>query len=42
MRLCVKGELAGGAIIREMAEAGELQKLFDEKGGAYDKSKKIA
>jgi len=42
-QLYVKGEFVGGCdIIREMAEAGELQKLLDEKGVAYDKSKKIA
>ena len=42
-QLYVKGEFVGGCdIVREMAEAGELRQLFDEKGVAYDKSKKIA
>ena len=42
-QLYVKGEFVGGCdIVREMAEAGELQQLFDEKGVAYDKSKAIA
>ena len=42
-QLYVKGEFVGGCdIIREMVEAGELQQLLDEKGVAYDKSKKIA
>ena len=42
-QLYVKGEFVGGCdIVREMAEAGELGQLFDEKGVAYDKSKKIA
>ena len=42
-QLYVKGTFVGGCdIVREMTEAGELQQLFDEKGIAYDKSKKIA
>ncbi len=42
-QLYVKGEFVGGCdIVREMAEAGELQQLFDAKGIAYDKSKMIA
>jgi monothiol glutaredoxin len=42
-QLYVKGEFVGGCdIVREMAEAGELGQLFEEKGVAYDKSKKIA
>jgi monothiol glutaredoxin len=42
-QLYVKGEFVGGCdIVREMAEAGELGQLFDAKGIAYDKSKKIA
>jgi monothiol glutaredoxin len=42
-QLYVKGTFVGGCdIVREMAEAGELAQLFDEKGVAYDKSKKIA
>jgi monothiol glutaredoxin len=42
-QLYVKGEFVGGCdIVREMAEAGELQQLLDAKGIAYDKSKKIA
>ena len=42
-QLYVKGEFVGGCdIVREMAEAGELQQIFDEKGVAYDKSKKLA
>jgi monothiol glutaredoxin len=42
-QLYVKGEFVGGCdIVREMAEAGELAQLFDAKGIAYDKSKKIA
>jgi len=35
-QLYVKGEFIGGCdIVKEMYEAGELQKLFDEKGIAY-------
>ena len=35
-QLYVKGEFIGGCdIVREMHEAGELQKLFDDKGIAY-------
>ncbi len=35
-QLYVKGEFVGGCdIIREMAESGELQKMFDEKGVAH-------
>jgi monothiol glutaredoxin len=42
-QLYVKGEFVGGCdIVREMAEAGELQQLLEEKSVAYDKSKKIA
>jgi len=42
-QLYVKGEFIGGCdIVREMAQAGELQQLFDEKGVPYDKSKAIA
>ena len=42
-QLYVKGEFVGGCdIVREMAEAGELGQLFEAKGVAYDKSKKIA
>jgi monothiol glutaredoxin len=42
-QLYVKGEFVGGCdIVREMAEAGELGQLFEEKGVTYDKSKKIA
>ena len=41
-QLYVKGEFIGGCdIVREMAQAGELQQLFDEKGIAYDKSKAL-
>ena len=42
-QLYVKGEFVGGCdIVREMAEAGELQQMFDAKGVSYDKSRKIA
>jgi monothiol glutaredoxin len=42
-QLYVKGEFVGGCdIVREMAQAGELQQLFDAKGVAYDKSKMLA
>jgi monothiol glutaredoxin len=42
-QLYVKGEFVGGCdIVREMAQAGELQQLFDEKGVACDKSKALA
>jgi len=42
-QLYVKGEFVGGCdIVREMAEAGELQQLLAAKGIAYDKSKMIA
>jgi monothiol glutaredoxin len=42
-QLYVKGEFVGGCdIVREMAQAGELQQLFEEKGIAYDKSKVLA
>ena len=42
-QLYVKGEFVGGCdIVREMAQAGELQQLFEEKGIAYDKSKALA
>jgi monothiol glutaredoxin len=42
-QLYVKGEFIGGCdIVREMAQAGELQQLFEEKGIAYDKSKVLA
>ena len=42
-QLYVKGEFVGGCdIVREMAEAGELAQLFDDKGVAYDKSKMTA
>lgn len=35
-QLYVKGEFVGGCdIVREMYEAGELQKLFDDKGITY-------
>jgi len=35
-QLYVKGEFVGGCdIVKEMYEAGELQKLFDDKGIAY-------
>jgi len=34
--------VGGCDIVREMAEAGELGQLFDEKRVAYDKSKMIA
>ncbi len=35
-QLYVKGEFVGGCdIVREMYEAGELQKLFDDKGIDY-------
>ena len=35
-QLYVKGEFVGGCdIIREMAENGELQQLFDDKGIAH-------
>lgn len=38
-QLYVKGEFIGGCdIIREMATAGELQQLFDEKGVSYTKA----
>ncbi len=40
-QLYVKGEFVGGCdIVREMAEAGELQQLLDTKGVAYDKSRR--
>jgi len=42
-QLYVKGEFVGGCdIVREMAQAGELQQLFEDKGVAYDKSKVLA
>jgi len=42
-QLYVKGEFVGGCdIVREMAQAGELQQLFEEKGITYDKSKVLA
>ena len=42
-QLYVHGEFIGGCdIVREMAQAGELQQLFDKKGIAYDKSKALA
>jgi monothiol glutaredoxin len=42
-QLYVKGEFIGGCdIVREMAQAGELQQLFEDKGIAYDKSKVLA
>ncbi len=42
-QLYVKGEFIGGCdIVREMAQAGELQQLFEAKGLAYDKSKALA
>jgi len=42
-QLYVKGEFVGGCdIVREMAEAGELQQLLADKGIAYDKSKALA
>jgi monothiol glutaredoxin len=42
-QLYVKGEFVGGCdIVREMAEAGELQQLLAAKGIAYDKSKALA
>ena len=42
-QLYVKGEFIGGCdIVREMAQEGELQQLFDEKGVAYDKTKALA
>ena len=42
-QLYVKGEFVGGCdIVREMAQAGELQQLFEAKGIAYDKSKALA
>jgi monothiol glutaredoxin len=42
-QLYVKGEFVGGCdIVREMAQAGELQQLFEEKGIDYDKSKALA
>ena len=35
-QLYVKGEFVGGCdIIREMAESGELQQMFEEKGVAH-------
>ncbi len=35
-QLYVKGEFVGGCdIVREMFEAGELQKMFDDKGIEY-------
>jgi len=35
-QLYVKGEFVGGCdIIKEMYEAGELQKMFDDKGVTY-------
>ncbi len=37
-QLYVKGEFVGGCdIVTEMTMSGELDKLFDEKGIAYDK-----
>jgi monothiol glutaredoxin len=42
-QLYVKGEFIGGCdIVREMAEAGELQQLLESKGIAYDASKLTA
>ena len=42
-QLYVKGEFVGGCdSVREMAQAGELQQLLDDKGIAYDKSKALA
>ena len=42
-QLYVKGEFIGGCdIVREMAQAGELQQLFEDKGIAYDKSRALA
>lgn len=36
-QLYVKGEFIGGCdIVREMYDAGELQKIFDDKGIAYE------
>ena len=41
--LYVKGEfVGGGAIVREMLEAGALTAMLDEKGVAHDKSKLLA
>jgi monothiol glutaredoxin len=38
-QLYVQGEFVGGCdIIREMFEAGELQKMFDEKGVKYQET----
>jgi len=35
-QLYVKGEFVGGCdIVREMAESGELQQIFEEKGVAH-------
>jgi monothiol glutaredoxin len=42
-QLYVKGEFIGGAdIIRDMFQAGELQKLFEEKQVRFDKAKMTA
>ena len=42
-QLYVKGEFVGGCdIVREMFQEGELNKLFDDKGVAYDKAKMSA
>ncbi|SOB94049.1 Grx4 family monothiol glutaredoxin [Rhodobacter maris] len=39
-QLYVKGEFVGGCdIVTEMTLSGELDKLFDDKGIAYDKSR---
>lgn len=39
-QLYVKGEFVGGCdIVTEMTLSGELDKLFDDKGVAFDKSK---
>lgn len=39
-QLYVKGEFVGGCdIVTEMTLSGELDKLFDDKGVAYDKAK---
>ena len=42
-QLYVKGEFVGGCdIVREMFQEGELQKLFDDKGVAYDRARMTA
>ena len=42
-QLYVKGEFVGGCdIVREMFQEGELQRLLDDKGVPYDKSRMTA